>query len=113
DKAPAQATQRAAALATGARPPPRGRAGARTQSQSAGKSPRPAARRSGTGRAAGIAAGASAPKDGQKAGQKAKLPDDVAAVIDQLEAKATKMTLAVQGESIALTNLDKVLWPEE
>src|SRR5690606_26466254 len=38
--------------------------------------------------------------------------DDVAAVIDQLEAKATKMTLAVQGESIALTNLDKVLWPE-
>ncbi len=38
---------------------------------------------------------------------------DIAGVVDQLHAKAARMTLQVCDQSIALTNLDKVLWPEE
>jgi bifunctional non-homologous end joining protein LigD len=48
-----------------------------------------------------------------KAKQSGHVPDDIAAVVAQLEGKAAKMTLEAQGETIALTNLDKVLWPED
>ncbi|MPZ44629.1 MAG: ATP-dependent DNA ligase [Betaproteobacteria bacterium] len=48
-----------------------------------------------------------------KAKQTGHAPDDIAAVVAQLDGKAARMSLEVQGETIALTNLDKVLWPED
>ena len=43
----------------------------------------------------------------------ARAPEDIAAVETQLADKANRMTLEVQGATIPLTNLDKVLWPED
>jgi bifunctional non-homologous end joining protein LigD len=54
-----------------------------------------------------------AQRSGPKPPQAAEVPDDIAAILEQLEGKAAKMPLEVQGETIGLTNLDKVLWPEE
>ncbi|HEY8431474.1 MAG TPA: non-homologous end-joining DNA ligase, partial [Sandaracinaceae bacterium] len=51
-------------------------------------------------------------KAGAEKDHDVRMTDDVAAVLAQLETGATRMTLDVQGERIALTNLDKVMWPE-
>ena len=55
----------------------------------------------------------SSPAHAPKADQSERLPADIAAVVAQLDGKAARMPLEVQGETIALTNLDKVLWPED
>jgi bifunctional non-homologous end joining protein LigD len=40
------------------------------------------------------------------------LEDAVAAVLDQLDGKADKLSLEVQGETIAVSNLNKEFWPK-
>ncbi|MGB2694868.1 MAG: DNA ligase D [Dehalococcoidia bacterium] len=42
----------------------------------------------------------------------ASLDDDIAEVLEQLDAKKEKLSLQVQDQKIALTNLDKPLWPK-
>ena len=42
----------------------------------------------------------------------ASVEDEVSSVLEQLETKKQRLSLDVAGESIALTNLDKELWPK-
>jgi bifunctional non-homologous end joining protein LigD len=62
-------------------------------------------RRAGKARAHAPAAADGAPSRGEAA--------DIEAVLAQLKTKGAKLRLEVQGSSIALTNLDKVLWPAD
>jgi len=56
--------------------------------------------------------GAPAPVAGSAREPEAAAPEDVEAVLEQLGQKKERLTLAVQGHKVAVTNLDKELWPK-